>query len=644
MCGIAGLVGSAWDSPKFDRLLQLLARRGPDDQGLWREPGVALGHRRLSIIDLSPRGRNPMLNEDGSVVLVFNGEIFNYRGLRSELVEKGHRFQSDSDAEVLLHLYEDEGTELCRRLEGMYAFALWDRHRKRLFAARDPFGEKPFYYGCFGGHRSLVFASSATALVSSGLVPAAIEPRPIARYLLFGACVGSQTPIRGLEALPPGTTLEYSPSNGSVTLRPQRRVQSFASDHAATDADAPELAWQDIRAAVQRRMIADVPVGVFLSGGIDSTTVAAALRELVSGRLMSFSVGYESEHTEFDETADARHAARWLGTEHYAEIVTAEDFARSLDDIAKATDLPSHDGVNTFFASRLAARHVKVTMTGIGGDELFGGYSTFRYEQAATSRRLMPLRLLGSSTAALLRPFIQRTEERGLTSWPLLLLEQSRRGHDDTLYRWFQVRRFTPLHSVRTLLAPTPEVREETGNDEWAPMRDRLKKLFDLPENLARSLPVIESVGYMSPVLLRDSDAMSMYHSLELRVPFLDSDLVRLALSYSLSTLVGSEGGKRPLRQAVQGHIPDRCLQKRKQGFGVPMGAWLWTSAVRQAVCERFREPPRLSRDIFETTALQSLIKSYYGRPKSRTRYRLSARVWMTYTLLRWLETIGSTS
>src|SRR5712692_10315622 len=230
MCGIAGAIGSAWDDSKFDRLVDLLARRGPDDQGLWREPGVALGHRRLSIIDLSPRGRNPIFNEDGSLVLIFNGEIFNYRELRAELLAKGHRFQSDTDGEVLLHLYEDEGAKLCHRLEGMYAFALWDRGAKRLFAARDPFGEKPFYYWLAGNRDSFVFASSVTALVRSGLVPAAVDVRPVARYLLFGACVGSDTPIQGVKALPPGTTLEYSPAGGIPTLHPYRRAQSLACE------------------------------------------------------------------------------------------------------------------------------------------------------------------------------------------------------------------------------------------------------------------------------------------------------------------------------------------------------------------------------------------------------------------------------
>ncbi len=644
MCGIAGAIGSAWDSPRFDRLVDLLARRGPDDQGLWREPGIALGHRRLSIIDLSPRGRNPIFNEDGSLVMVFNGEIFNYRELRADLLARGHRFRSETDAEVVLHLYEDEGTELCRRLEGMYAFALWNRRSRELFAGRDPFGEKPFYYSFSGGLDSFVFASSVTALVRSGLVPAAIEPRPIARYLLFGACVGCETPIQGLKALPPGTSLAYSRAGQDVKLTPHRRVQSFARERTKDVPEAaPVLAWDHIRRAVQSRMIADVPVGVFLSGGIDSTTVAAAVRELAPGRLMSFSIGYESRYTDFDETEDAADAARWLGTEHHTERVTAEDFANSLDEIAQATDLPSHDGVNTFFASRLAARHVKVTMTGIGGDEMFGGYSTFRYERAATSRPFAVVRMLGSKTAPLWSPLIQRSEERGHTSWPLLLLEQSGSGLADTLYRWFQVHRLCPPHIVRKLLVSTPEVQEETGAKGWAAMRQRLRDLFDVPYELADSLPMLECVGYLSPVLLRDSDAMSMYHSLELRVPFLDTDLVRLALRSQISDLVGREGGKRTLRRAVAGHVPNRSVQKKKRGFGVPMGAWLEHPALRTAVYGLFHEPPRMGLDLFQRSALEELAESFYARPLRSKPYRLNARVWMVYALLRWLDVIGST-
>jgi len=584
-----------------------------------------------------------MFNEDDSLALVFNGEIFNYLELREDLLRKGHRFRSDTDGEILLHLYEDEGIGLCRQLEGMYAFALWDRRAKRLVAARDPFGEKPFYYWLGGKLDSFVFASSVTALVRSGLVPAAVEVRPVARYLLFGACVGSDTPIQGLKALPPGTTLEYSPAGEPPKLSPYRRAQSLASE-ARTNGHRPaqELAWESVRSAVRSRMIADVPVGVFLSGGIDSTTVAAALRELTPGRLMSFSIGYESEHAEFDETADATYAARFLGTEHYSERVSAEDFAQSLDRITEATDLPSHDGVNTFFASQLAGHHVKVTMTGIGGDELFGGYSTFRYERAATSRRLAPVRLLGRTTAALWSPLIKRAEEQGRTSWPLLLLEQSGPGLSDTLYRWFQVHRLCPPHIVRGLLAPSLEAQEETGGAGWAAMRGRLMALFDVPPDVADSLATLECVGYLSPVLLRDSDAMSMYHSLELRVPFLDSDLVRLALGTPIADLVGPQYGKRTLRRAVAAHIPEQSLQKRKQGFGVPMSAWLWHPLVRQSVRDTFYEPPGLARDLFQRSALEALETAYYKRPVSRKEYRLFARVWMLYMLLRWLDTVGS--
>jgi len=585
-----------------------------------------------------------MFNEDGSLVLVFNGEIFNYRELRARLLKTGHLFSSDADAEVLLHLYEELGSELCNELEGMFAFAIWDRKRCKLFASRDPFGEKPFYYVLSPNNTGLAFASAATALARVGFATGQPDPEAIARYLLFGAGIGTQTLIKGVRALPPGGKLEYTPTERVFSVSRYRSIETLADSVQEPARPAPEFTWDLIRAAVQRRMIADVPVGVFISGGIDSTTIAAAMREIAPDRILSFAIGYESPHQAFDETAHATSVAKWVGTQHHTEVITADAFAGSLDALMEATDLPSHDGVNTFFASRLAARHVKVVMSGLGMDELLGGYSTFRYEYATRSPLIKFAGRIGSAYPPLWTRLIRRAEDAGSTTWPLLLLEQCGFRLDDPFYRWYQVRRFTPPQSVLRLMAPAPTHLGKLMRGKWEDQASYFCCQLGVPRRLTDSLPVVESAGYMSPVLLRDSDAMSMYHGVELRVPFLDTGLVKQGLLFPLDQLMSRRRGKEPLRSAVTGHVPGEVLTRRKQGFGVPMGWWLWHPHVRGVVTDALLAPPRLAQGILDPTELRALHSSFYGAPRARSRHRLVSRIWMAYTLLRWLDRLDQPS
>ena len=584
-----------------------------------------------------------MFNEDQTLVLVFNGEIFNYRDLRRGLLSRGHRFCSESDGEVLLHLYEEEGTALCRLLEGMFAFAIWDRPRQQLFAARDPFGEKPFYYYQSSDSRSLAFASSVAALVKSGLAPFALNADSLAGYIVFGASLGNETLAEGVRTIPAGCHLTFTPNDGRLMIEPYQRIQSLADQALTSTEPGPTpLLWGDVLDAVRKRMIADVPVGVFLSGGLDSSAIAAALKELYPDRIKSFTVGYEAKNSAFDETTPARQAATLLGTEHYEEVVTARDFANSLDSIIAATDLPSHDGVNTFFASRLAARHVKVVLNGIGADELFGGYSTFRYEHLTTTPAFRMGRPFARMTLPLFRQAILTAEERGRTVWPYLFLEQSPPDLAQTLFRWYQVRRLTPPEGVSRLLAGDLGRTEPLLSSEWGQRRDRLIALFGLPDRLVRSMPVLEVAGYLSPVLLRDSDAMSMYHSLELRIPFLDTAFVRLALQYSLDQLMTLRSGKQPMRRAIAGHVPNSVMGRRKQGFGIPIGAWLDYPSVREAVLDEFASLPQRARGLLDEQGLKELAHRFYhdNSPPNR-HYRLVARTWMMYCLLRWIRRMG---
>lgn len=627
MCGIGGTVGFADGATKVQALSQELARRGPDDCDQWSDHDVALGHRRLSIIGLTPAGRNPMWNETRDVALVFNGEIFNYESLRAGLLERGHRFSSETDSEVVVHLYEELGEELCSRLDGMYAFALWDAKRRILFAARDPFGEKPFYYQYHG--KQFAFASTVDSLVRAGIAATDVVPEEIANFLLFGASVAPATMLRSVRALAAGHRLRFEADSGALSITSARTASHFAASAPTT---APLLEWRHLVDAVDRRMIADVPVGVFLSGGIDSTSVAAAMRERVTGRLLSFSIGYESQHGAFDETDDALIAAKLIETEHHVDVITADDFVASLDDILLALDLPSHDGVNAYFAARLASRHVKVAMTGVGGDELFGGYSTFRYEWASRQPASALGRFAGRVFAPVARELAARAEHAGATKWPLLLLEQGANNANDTLSRWMQVRRLTPPDEVRAFV-------HNAGLNGSGPsgLRSRIAGLLQVPASLQNSVSLLECVGYMTPVLLRDADAVSMHHGLELRVPFLDRDLVNRALGYRLEQLVGIHGGKDPLRRIVRGHVPARTLEKRKQGFGMPLGWWLRDPRVRSAMNAAVGDATLVAREVLNFHAVEREFRAFHEAVEPPPVRRVM-RVWMLFSLLRWFR------
>lgn len=629
MCGICGAVGLVDAAERVQSLSAAIAPRGPDDCGFWANGDIALGHRRLSIIGLSPAGRNPMWNETRDVCLVFNGEIFNYRELRAELAGRGHRFSSDTDSEVLVHLYEEMGETLCSRLDGMYAFAIWDSRRRWLIAARDPFGEKPFYYHHQG--RRFAFASTVTALVRSGIASPDVNSDEVAAFLMLGGTAAPATMLRSVRALPAGSRLRFEADSGSLTITADRAVEQLIG---ANGAGREPLAWEHLVGAVERRMIADVPVGVFLSGGVDSTSVAAAMRERVTGRLLSFSIGYESEHADFDETDDAHVAARLLGTEHHMDVVTRDDFIANIEHILTALDLPSHDGVNSYYASRLAARHVKVAMTGIGGDELFGGYSTFRYELASRGRMGRLGRGLGRLAAPIGRHLAARSEWRGETKWPFLLLAQGANHGGDTLSRWFQVRRLTPPQIVEAIV-PT------TSLSDTKAQRAAVASWLRLSNEHPSSISLLDCVGYMTPVLLRDADAASMHHGLELRVPFLDPALVRKAFSFPLETLVGPAGGKDPLRAIVSRHVPPRTLEKRKQGFGMPIGSWLRDARLSASMRELLSDAGSLARDVLHIPSLAAEFRAFQ-ESEAVPPYRRVMRIWMLYSLLHWFRRLES--
>ena len=584
-----------------------LVHRGPDADGALVDGPVALASRRLSIIDLET-GDQPIANEDGTVHVIQNGEIYNYRELRAELERAGHRFATQSDTEVLVHLYEQHGDGFAERLRGMFAIAVWDARRRRLVLARDAFGIKPLYYRADGA--DLLFASELRALPRGDLDPEALQA-----FLAFNSVPGPLSIFAGTRKLPPGHLLVWE--GGKVELsRFARPAPADAVDVRREDEDelAEELRAR-LRDSVRAHLIADVPVGVLLSGGVDSGLLAALAAQESAEAVHTFSIGFEE--SSFDELEDARSVAAQYATDH-REVVLRPDAALLLPALAEAFDEPFADSsaLPTYLVSELAASHVKVALSGEGGDELFGGYYTYAAD-------LLALRV--GRLAPLARPVVER------------LPSSSRKASFDYKAKRF-VRGATlpPLerhHAWKEIFSP--ELRAElTGRTPNGDPVDLLRARFAETEGaeLLARLQDVDLGTYLVDDLLVKTDRASMAHSLEARVPYLDPLVAGLAQALPTRLKVSGLRKKRLLRKAAAPLLPRRIVYGRKRGFSIPAAAWL------RGELEPF------ARDVLSPNTLR---RQGYFRPEPVTRLidrhvageeDLSRQLWGLLAFTLWHE------
>ena len=570
MCGIAAIFAYSDRAPSVERAELLAIRdrmitRGPDGSGEWidAEHRLGLAHRRLSIIDLSENGLQPMWNAARTVGITFNGEIYNYRTLRERLEKSGYRFSSQSDTEVLLHLYSEYGAEMVRDLRGMFAFVIWDVAKKRLFAARDPFGIKPLYYSDDGA--TLRLASQVKALLASGKIDTAPSPAGQAGYFLWGHMPDPYTCFRGIKGVPAGASLTVTQG---VSPEIRRFFNLTSTLETAEQARSQPEERQDIlRAAladtVRHHLIADVPVGVFLSSGLDSTTLVGLAAEQQQ-RLRTVTMGFaEYKGTAKDETILAERVAELYGTDHRTIWISQADFEQEHDRLMAAMDQPSTDGVNSYFVSLAATRAgLKVALSGLGGDELFGGYPSFtEIPKAANILGRVPIspaqgRFIRRLSAPIVKQFTSPKYagllEYGSGYGGLYLL---RRGM------------FMPWELPSIL---EPEMAR-AGWEELQPIA-RLDETLGSLSNSRLKVSALELSWYMRNQLLRDADWASMAHSLELRVPLVDTEL--------LQRLVPLMAGPEPVQKKemalcpVPG-LPPEILHRPKTGFSIPVREWL---------------------------------------------------------------------
>lgn len=621
MCGICGVVslhGDLVDPTVLQEMNGTLVHRGPDSAGRYVDGAVGFAMRRLAIIDLAS-GDQPVGNEDGSVRVVQNGEIYNYRELRDRLERRGHRFRTKSDTEVLVHLYEDQGPSFVEGLRGMFAIAIWDSRQQRLVLARDRFGIKPLYYRHEGG--VLSFASELKALLRQPGFSREVDLAALEAFLAFNSIPAPLTIYREARKLPPGHLLVWEAgSEPSLERYARPRPVQSRTTRREGEAELAEELRARLRDSVRAHLVADVPVGVLLSGGVDSSLLAA-FAALESRRPVStFTIGFEEGS--FDERAQARLVAARYGTDHH-ELVVRPDAAELLPVLAESFDEPFGDSsaIPTYLVSKLAREHVKVALSGEGGDELFGGYYTYVADSlaphvGALARAARPLvELLPSSSQRVSADYMAKRFVRGAGLPPL-----------ERHHAWKEI--FSRAARAELLL---PERR--SGFDPLSLYRARYAET-EGAEPLARLLDIDLGL-YLVDDLLVKTDRASMAHSLEVRVPFLDQIVVELALALPDRLKVRGLAKKRLLRAAAAPLLPPEILRGKKRGFSIPMAAWL-----------RGRLEP-FAREVLSPEAVR---RRGYFRPEAVTRLLdahvagsedLSRQLWGLLAFSLWAERYG---
>jgi asparagine synthase (glutamine-hydrolysing) len=557
MCGIGGMVGSESSLEKIETVLRRLQgslqHRGPDDTGLFlsQDRRAGLVNTRLAILDLSSAGHQPMSSADGRYHIAFNGEIYNFEELRAELAAEGETFHSHSDTEVVLKMFARYGPDSVRELAGMFALAIWDARERQLFLARDPLGIKPLYYHASDGR--LLFASEIRALLDTGLVPRRLSAEAVSGYMLFGAVQDPMTLVEGVQALSAGHYMTWDTTGTRTT---KFWDISFGKDRMPSR-DAVQLVRQALEESVDRHLVSDVPVGVFLSGGIDSTAVLALTARRAASDLRTFSISFADPT--FDEGSVAARTAQHFGARHTDWRMDSATAKGLLTEFLNKSDQPSVDGFNTFCVSKLAHDHgMKVVLSGLGGDEVFGGYGSFRKvpQMVKASRWLKPAQ-------PLLRPLSAVLQTRRLSPrWRRFgrLLQEA--PVTATAY-WAMRGIFTP-REVEALL---PRYGFEAAHAST-----RLALHVPPQPTLEDEVSYLELTRYMRNQLLRDSDVMSMAWGLELRVPFVDSQL--LDAVGLIPAALRLAHGKQILLDAVR-EIPEWVRNRRKQGFAFPFQNWV---------------------------------------------------------------------
>jgi len=600
------------DEPILRAMNDSQIHRGPDDGGYHLEPGVGLGHRRLSIIDLSA-GKQPLYNEDESVVVVYNGEIYNFQALRIELEAAGHRFRTRTDTEVIVHAWEEWGRHCVERFRGMFAFALWDRNSQSLLLARDRLGIKPLYYSVLSSGQLLV-ASELKALLAHPGVERTIDPLAVEDYFAYGYVPEPRSILSTVRKMPPGHILLAV--RGRPVPEPDRYWQvNFAAAASMQEGEAIDALREKMQEAVRIRMIADVPVGAFLSGGVDSSGVVTMMARASDSPINTCSISFGDPA--FNESTYAQQMADRLATNHFVSQVDPDDFSL-IDQLAGIYDEPFADSsaLPTYRVCELARRHVKVALSGDGGDEVFAGYSRYRWHASEERfRRLLPDGFRRSVFAALARMYPRADWAPRILRAKATLEAVAR----DSLDAYFDSVSLAPADTRRRLFSPQFNSRLQ-GYDAREVLRGYSEDVRDADP--VTTVQYLDMKTYMVGDILTKVDRASMANSLEVRVPLLDHELVEWAATLPANLKLRQRDGKYVLKKALSPDVPDDILYRPKMGFAVPMGKW-FRSSLREDLRRRLLHGTLGDTGMFDMTVIRDLVDQHQAGDRDN-----SAMLW----------------
>lgn len=624
MCGICGYIHfDAAKRPSEDVLrsmMDTLVPRGPDDQGVYLKDNVALGHRRLSIIDLKT-GHQPMTSDDGSVVIAYNGEIYNFPELKAVLLNKGYRFKTASDTEVVLRAYEEYGEDCVKRFNGMFAFAVWDSRNRKLFLARDRFGKKPLYYAKFDNQ--LIFASELKAILKHPSVRRQIDFDALTKYLAYEYVPSPHSIFRNIYKLEPGSKMSVRDGDIRVERYWDLRFDiSKSFDHR----EARERLLALLKESVKRRLISDVPLGVFLSGGIDSSAVVAMMAELMDPKdIKTFSIGFKERS--FDESGDARRVAAYFGTDHREEILSPRVMLDVFPKICGFLDEPFADSsvIPTYLVSAFTRKHVTVALGGDGGDEFFLGYPSFLAHKLDSYFGFVPASVKRASLKLAMRCIPASNEYMSLNFKARRFL----RGLDfeEKVRHQVWIGSLTPGEQ-KPLLLRGVMAEDPSG------VYDRTVEFFDNAKGLSpldRAIYIYVKT-YMTDDILAKVDRASMANSLEVRAPFLDTEFTEFAATIPASFKLRNFRTKWILKDALKGRLPDETLNKPKQGFAVPVAQWL-KEDLKPLLLGAFEKSKIEREGIFDYAAVNRSIREFLGN-KADTR----KEIWTLFMFEMWYD------
>jgi asparagine synthase (glutamine-hydrolysing) len=604
MCGICGKLyfdeAQSVLSNDLRRMSRTLAHRGPDGEGMWTKDNVGLAHRRLSIIDLRPEAGQPMSNEDSTVWITFNGEIYNFQELRADLQARGHVFRTNSDTEAIVHAYEQYGRECLDRLRGMFAFAIWDTRNKTLFLARDRVGKKPLFY--FADTRSFIFASEIKAILAEPSVTAQPDPTAIDHYLAMGYIPAPLSAFRGIRKLPAAHWLEIK--NGRIEIGRYWRLRYSTKRKISVDEAAVELQAR-LAEAVRLRLVSDVPLGAFLSGGVDSSAIVAYMAQAMDAPVQTFSVGFEEQS--FDERPFARMVAERYGTKH-TELVVSAPVADILPRVVWQYDEPFADpsAVPSYAIAQLTRRYVTVVLNGDGGDESFAGYNRYLIDRLFRRADVLPRSLRRGLALALKRLWStgpRRNLLRKLTKLAeLIALEPERR-----YARWFGQFTLEERHSLYT-----DEFKDASNGIDAEHMFVSLFAENDADNGLDADLSTDINL-YLPDDLLVKMDRASMAHSLEARSPLLDHVFMEFVATLPPAMKLCGKRTKYILKKSLRGVIPDAVLDRPKMGFGAPISSW-FRNELREMAADLLLSPRARQRGYFRASVLEDLWTEHTSR------------------------------